>query len=148
MRLLLRSDVDGLGHKGDIVDVNDGFGRNFLVPKGLALPASKGIAAQAEAMRRSRDLRDARERESAQDVAKALVSVSVTVEAHAGEGGKLFGSVTTSDIAAAVAAQTGHELDRRHLTVAEPIKHTGTYSVVAKLHADVEFPITVEVVAG
>lgn len=148
MKILLRSDVDGVGHRGDLVDVADGFGRNYLVPKGLAIIATPGIAQQAAAMRRSRDQRDARERDAAQEVARTLVASVVTITAHAGEGGKLFGSVTTADVESAVKEQTGHAIDRKRLSLAEPIKHTGTFVVTAKLHADVEFPITVEVVAG
>jgi large subunit ribosomal protein L9 len=97
-------------------------------------------------MRRNRDVRDATERAAAQEVATSLVPKVVTIAARAGAEGKLFGSVTTSEIAEAVAAQTGVALDRRQLHLDEPIKTVGTHLVPAKLHADVEFPITVEVV--
>jgi large subunit ribosomal protein L9 len=145
MRLLLRSDVDGVGKKGDLVEVADGFARNYLVPRGLAMKASKGVEQQAAAMRRSRDLRDAADRSAAEEIAKVLVPKVVTVSAKAGSEGRLFGSVTTTDVVDAVHAQTGVELDRRMLHLDEPIKSTGTHSVQAKLHADVEFLITVEV---
>jgi len=148
VKVVLRSDVDQVGKKGDIVDVADGYARNFLVPKGLAFKASPGVTEQAAAMRRNRDLRDAKDRAAAEEVAKNLVPKVVTITARAGGEGKLFGSVTTSDVAEAVAAQTGIEIDRRKLQRDEPIKVVGTHLVPAKLHGDVEFPITVEVVAG
>jgi large subunit ribosomal protein L9 len=147
MKVVLRSDVDGVGNKGDICDVSDGYARNFLLPKGLALKASKGAESQAESMRRSRDTQDAAARAAAQEVASTLVPTVITVSAKAGAEGKLFGSVTTADIADAVLAQTGIELDRRQLHLDEPIKTTGTHTVPAKLHAEVEFPVTVEVSA-
>jgi large subunit ribosomal protein L9 len=146
MRLLLRSDVDGLGKKGDLVEVADGYGRNYLLPKGFALPASAGIQAQADAMSRARSIRDTRDRSSAEEVATALVGKPVTIAHRAGEAGRLYGSVTAADIVEAVQAQTHIELDRRKLNLEEPIRSLGTHTVMAKLHADVEFPITVEVV--
>jgi large subunit ribosomal protein L9 len=148
VKLVLRSDVAQVGKKGDIVDVADGYGRNYLVPKGLAFPASPGVEAQATAMRRSRDVRDATDRAAAQEVATSLVPKVVTITARAGAEGKLFGSVTSHEIIDAVAAQTGVELDRRQVHLDEPIKTLGTHLVPAKLHAEVEFPITVEVVAS
>jgi large subunit ribosomal protein L9 len=148
VKLVLRTDVAQVGKKGDIVDVADGYGRNFLVPKGLAFLASDGVEAQATAMRRSRDVRDATDRAVAQEVATGLVPKVVTIAARAGAEGKLFGSVTTHEIVDAVAAQTGVELDRRQLHLDEPIKTLGTHLVPTKLHAEVEFPITVEVVAS
>lgn len=148
MKLVLRSDVQQVGKKGDIVDVSDGYARNFLVPKGLAFPATAGVEAQAEAMRRGRDARDATARSAAQEVATSLVPKVITIAVRAGAEGKLFGSVTTMEIAEAVQAQTGVEVDRRHLHLDEPIKTLGTHLVPAKLHAEVEFPITVEVVAS
>lgn len=147
MKLVLRSDVDGVGKKGDVVDVADGYGRNFLVPKGLAFIATPGAATQAASMRRSRDVKDAAARSAAQEVASKLVPTVIAISAKAGGEGKLFGSVTTSDVAEAVEAQTGIEIDRRQLHLDEPIKTTGTHTVPAKLHAEVEFPITVEVTA-
>jgi large subunit ribosomal protein L9 len=144
-RILLRSDVTGVGKRGDILEVADGYARNFLLPKGHAILASAGVEAQATAMRRARDLRDARDRESAQTIARTLVPQVVHIPAKAGAEGKLFGSVTSSDVVDAVAAQTGVELDRRRLQLDEPIKSLGTHEVPVKLHADVEFRITVEV---
>jgi large subunit ribosomal protein L9 len=148
MRVVLRADVTGVGKKGDILDVTDGYARNYLIAKGLAFKASDGVVAQAHSMRRARDLKDARDREAAETIARTLVPAVIRVPARAGAEGKLFGSVTTADLASAVADQVGVELDRRRIHLDEPIKNLGTHTVPVKLHADVEFPITVEVVRG
>ncbi|HMC51250.1 MAG TPA: 50S ribosomal protein L9 [Acidimicrobiales bacterium] len=148
MRVVLRSDVDNVGKKGDILDVSDGFARNYLIPKGRAIRATPGVVAQAAAMRRSRDHKDARDRESAEVVARTLVSTVVRIPARAGAEGKLFGSVTSADVATAVAAQAGVQLDRRRLAMEEPIRSLGTHEVPVKLHPEVEFRVTVEVVPG
>lgn len=145
VRVILRSDRKGLGKRGDIVEVSDGHARNFLLPRGHALVASEGAVAQASAMRRSRDLRDAQDRESAQTVAAALVPKVITIAAKSGAEGKLYGSVTAADVVHAVEQQTSVVLDRKQLHM-EPIKSLGTHTVTAKLHSDVEFPITVDVV--
>jgi large subunit ribosomal protein L9 len=146
MKIILRADVANVGKKGDILDVADGFARNYLVPKGFAIKAAPGAVTQAAQMRRSRDLKDAKDRGAAEEIAKRLVPTVITVKAKSGAEGKLFGSVTAADVTAAVHEQTGIELDRRRLHLDEPIKSIGTHMVPAKLHADVEFPITVEVV--
>jgi large subunit ribosomal protein L9 len=148
VKIVLRADVDQVGKKGDIVDVADGFGRNYLLPKGLAFPASTGVEAQAAKMRASRDLRDANDRAAAQEAASSLVPKVITIAARAGAEGKLFGSVTTTEIADAVAAQAGVTLHRRQLHLDDPIKTTGTHPGPAKVHPRSEFPITVEVVAS
>jgi len=148
MRVLLRDDVDGVGKRGDIVEVAKGFARNFLLPSGRALVATDGIQGQATAMRRTRDLRDAKDRDAATTVAEALAAKPITVTARAGAEGKLFGSVTSSDVAEAVEAQTGAVVDRRKIQLAEPIKSVGTHIVPVHLHPDVVAELTVEVVAG
>lgn len=148
MQVVLRTDVADLGKKGDVIDVADGYARNYLVPRGLAMKASKGAAQQATVMRRSRDVKDARERGAAEEVATKLVPKVITLTSRAGSEGKLFGSVTTSDVADAVLAQTGIELDRRKLHLDEPIREVGTHRVTVRLHSDVEFPVTVEVSAS
>jgi len=146
MRVILRSDRKGLGKRGDIVEVSDGHARNFLLPHGHALVATDGAVSQAASMRRARDLRDAQDREGAQTVAATLVAKIITIPAKSGTEGKLYGSVTSADVAHAVEEQTKIVIDRKQLHM-EPIKSLGTHSVTAKLHADVEFPITVEVVS-
>jgi large subunit ribosomal protein L9 len=145
MKVILRNDLDGLGKRGDIVDVADGYGRNYLLPRGLAFLATAGAVDQAARMRRARDLRDTQDREAAQTIATTLVPKIITITAKAGTEGRLFGSVTSTDVAEAVRAQTGIQLDRRQLET-EPIKSVGQHTVTAKLHTAVSFPITVEVV--
>jgi len=147
MRVILRTDVSELGKRGDILDVADGYARNYLVPKGLAMKATDGAADQAASMRRARDLRDAQDRAAAETLATTLVPQVVTVTARAGSEGRLFGSVTAADVSAAIEAQTRVQIDRRKLVMPEPIKTLGTHTVPVKLHADVEFPVTIDVVA-
>ena len=147
MKVVLREDVESLGKKGDLVDVADGYARNYLVPRGLALQATKGVVAQSEAMRRNREAREVRDRAAAQELADRLRAAPVRVTARAGEGGKLFGSVTTTDIASAVAAATGVEVDRRKIALAEPIRELGDVEVTVALHADVDAVLAVSVVA-
>ena len=146
MKVVLRDDVENIGRKGDLIEVTDGFARNFLVPRGLAMKATTGVVQQAEAMRRNREARDARDREAAQALADQLTGKRIELRARAGEGGRLFGSVTSADVADAVRAQTGVELDRRKTQLAEPLKELGAVEVPVKLHADVEVILTVDVV--
>ena len=145
MKVVLRQDLDSVGKRGDIVDVADGFARNFLIPGGQAIAATNGINAQAEKMRRKRDLSDAKDREAAEVVARTLVPTVIKISAKSGAEGKLFGSVTPADIVTAVQDQTGIELDRRKLHLVDAIKTTGTHEVPVQLHSDVKFQITVEV---
>jgi large subunit ribosomal protein L9 len=145
VKIVMRADVDNVGKKGDILDVADGFARNYLIPKGHAFRATKGVEKQAASMRRSRDVQDAKEREAGEAVARVLVPTVVRIPARAGSEGRLFGSVTTADLVEAVKAQTGVDLDRRRVHLVEPIKSLGTHEVPVKLHSDVEFRITVEV---
>ena len=146
MRVVLRADLPTLGKRGDVCEVADGYGRNYLLPKGLAIPATAGVQSQANAMRRSRDLRDTRDREAAETIARTLVPLVIKIQAKAGSEGRLFGSVTAADVADAVTAQTKVVLDRRRLHLDEPIKSLGTHEVPVKLHAEVEFRVTVDVV--
>jgi large subunit ribosomal protein L9 len=146
VRVVLRDDVENVGRKGDLIEVTDGFARNFLVPRGLAMKATKGVVQQAEAMRRNREARDSRDREAAQALADRLSGQRIARRARAGAGGRLFGSVTSTDVVDAVRAQTGVELDRRKTQLAEPLKELGAVEVPVKLHSDVEVTITVDVV--
>lgn len=146
MKIVLRADVENLGNKGDLVEVAPGYARNYLVPKGLAIAATEGATRQAEAMRRSRQVRDRKEKEGAEATARQLAAKRIEIKGRAGEGGRLFGSVTSTDIAEAVEAQTGIHLDRRKLHV-EPIKTLGTHEVAVRLHSEVEVPLTIEVVS-
>ena len=147
VKVLLRSDVVGVGKRGDIIDVSGGFARNHLLPAGKAIVATPGVEAQAAAMRKSRDLRDVRDRESAETVARTLVGNTVNLVARAGAGGKLFGSVTGADIVKAVEAQTGAVVDRKDLVLEEPLKTVGTHNVRVELLGGIIFELTVDVVA-
>jgi len=145
VKLVLRQNVAGLGRRGDVVEVSPGYARNYLVPRGLAITATPGGAAQAEAMRRSQSIKDAKDRESAEEIAKILVSRTISVRARSAAGGKLFGSVTNIEIAKAIAEQANVEIDRKAIHLDEHIKTTGAHQVQIRLHGDVEFPVTVEV---
>ncbi|MEY4391845.1 MAG: ribosomal protein [Actinomycetota bacterium] len=146
MNLILREDIAGLGKRGDVVTVADGHARNYLLPRGLAFTATDGAIAQANAMRRRRDLREAADRDSARTVAEALAAKPLTIKAKAGNEGRLFGSVTTADIAAALAKQASVTLDRKKI-VSQPIRTVGAHTAVVRLHADVEVAIKINVVA-
>lgn len=146
MELILRNDVQGVGRRGDLVTVADGYARNYLLPKGWAFEATAGVHAQAEAMRRKRETADAAARAAAEEVATTLVGRTITVAARTSSGERLFGSVTPVEVAAAITEQTGLEIDAHHLHTDEPIRTTGTHAVHAKLHASVEFDVSVEVV--
>lgn len=148
MKIVLRSDVAGIGKRGDIVEVADGHARNYLVPTGRAIAATPGVTDQAASMRRGRDLRDARDREGAEAVAQKLVPMVITVAARAGREGRLFGSVTPSDVVDAVRTQASLEIDRHKFLDHEPLKTLGTHEIGVRLHPEVEFRLTVEVVAS
>jgi large subunit ribosomal protein L9 len=148
MRIVLRDDVENLGKKGDLVDVADGYARNYLVPRGLALKATTGNQKQADAMRRNRVVRETRDREAAQTLAAQFEGRTITIKARAGGEGRLFGSVTSVDIAEAVQKQTGAEIDRRKLALDEPLKELGGVDVQIRLHPDVVATVHVEVEAA
>lgn len=146
MRVVLHSGVKGLGNRGDLVDVADGYGRNFLIPKGLAQLASSGVEVQADAMRKAWTLKNAKDREAAEEVAKVLVTAVVSIPARASGEGKLFGSVSSTEVATAITEQTGVELDRKMIALDEAIRTIGTHSVMVQPHPDVQFPVSIDVV--
>jgi large subunit ribosomal protein L9 len=147
MKVLLRSDVDGVGKRGDIIDVSGGFARNHLLPAGKAIVATPGVESQAASMRKSRDLRNARDRESAETVARTLVGNTINLVARAGGGGKLFGSISAADIVREVESQTGAVVDRKDLVLEESIKTLGVHNVRVELLGGVVFELTIDVVA-
>lgn len=147
MKVILREDLAGIGCRGDIVSVADGHARNYLLPKGLAIVATDGAINQAAAMRKRRDLREAADRASAQTVAETLSAKTLTIRAKAGAEGRLFGSVTTADIAAALSQQAGITIDRKKV-VADPIRTVGAHSAIVRLHADVECQVKLSVVGS
>ena len=145
MKVILRSNVEGVGNTGDVVEVANGYAQNFLMPKGLAMRATEGAVSQAADMKRSRDLQDLKQREVAEEAAQRLEAVAISIQARVGQDDQLYGSVTTSDIAEAVQAQTGIELDRRNMSLEEPFRLVGTHLVEMRLQPEVRAQLTVEV---
>ncbi len=145
-KLILIKDVPDLGTKGDIVDVADGYARNFLVPKGHAVPATRGTLAQAEGMRQARIESERRVRAEADQLAQSLVGTRVVVAARAGDEGRLFGSIGTHDIVEAVKKFTGVEVPQRMVTIEKPIKEIGLHEVSIQPHPEVEFRLTLDVI--
>ena len=147
MKLILTQEVAGLGGPGDIVEVADGYGRNYLVPRRLAILATRGAEKQVATIRRAREVRDVRDLGQARDLAKQLQSLTVKLPSRAGDGGRLFGSVTAADVVDAVAKAGGPKIDRRRVVLGAPIKTLGTHSVSVKVHPEVEATIALEVVS-
>ena len=142
MQIILQEDVEKLGTRGQVVEVAEGYARNFLLPRKLAIPATPGNLKRLEKIRESLAKRAVTEKESAQKLAEMLSTVSVTLARKAGESDQLFGSVTAADISDALAAM-GYNVDKRRIVVEEPIKLIGEYQVAAKLHHDVTTTIKV-----
>ncbi len=147
MKIILAADVESLGRKGDVVTVKDGYARNFLVPKGLGMMATKGALRQAEQMRRAREELDAKAKTEAETLVAGLEASPVYISARSGEAGKLFGSVTNSDIARAIEEQLGQAVDRHDVRLEEPIRSLGTHQVTVHLHEEVKANVAVEVIA-
>ncbi|GAA1723269.1 50S ribosomal protein L9 [Isoptericola hypogeus] len=147
-KLILTHEVTGLGEPGDVVEVKDGYARNFLIPRSLATPWTKGAESQVSAIRKARKAREIATLDDAQAAAQSLESRQVAVSAHAGDSGRLFGAVTTADIAAAVEAAGGPKVDKRKIEIGQPIKTVGEYTVSIRLHPEVSAKIAVKVVAG
>ncbi|GAA1267538.1 50S ribosomal protein L9 [Saccharothrix xinjiangensis] len=150
MKLILTADVTGLGGPGDIVEVKDGYGRNYLLPRGLAILATKGAAKQVEVIRRAQDTRRVRDLDHAKELKASLEGLgSVTLKAKAASGSKkLFGSVTSSDVVSAVRAAGGPALDKRAVELSGHIKTVGKHSVNVRLHPEVTVALAVEVSAA
>jgi large subunit ribosomal protein L9 len=148
MKVILKQDVDNLGDAGDIVDVADGYGNNYLVPRGLAMRASKGAVKDAEVIRTARMKREARTREEADQLKTQLEARPVSIPAKAGEDGTLYGSVGNSAIADAIRAQLGITVDRRRIPLEKPLKTLGEHTVNVRIHSDVAAGVRVEVVRG
>ncbi|HEU5143871.1 MAG TPA: 50S ribosomal protein L9 [Dermatophilaceae bacterium] len=148
MKLILTHEVTGLGTAGDIVEVKDGYGRNFLMPRGLATPWTKGGQKQVDALTKGRETRAVKDLDTAKGMKGQLEAKSVTVPAKAGESGRLFGAVSNADIADAVKAAGGPELDKRKIEVKQHIKTTGSYEATVRLHPEVSATIKFEVVSA
>ena len=146
MKIILTKDVANLGTKGDIVDVADGYARNYLVPRSLAVRATAGAVKQAEAMRAAREEAVRRARDEADALAQNLVGARVVVAARAGDEGKLFGSIGVADVAQAIQKFTGFVVEREAVRLEAPIKEIGLHEVVIQPHADVDFKVTLDVI--
>jgi large subunit ribosomal protein L9 len=147
MKLILTQEVTGLGAPGDVVEVKDGYGRNYLVPRGLAIVWTRGGEKTIESIKKARDARAVRDADHAAEIKSKLEGSTFQVKVRAGEGGRLFGAVTTADIASAIVAG-GAEVDKRTIVVANPIKSLGAHTVKVKLHDDVEAQVSLNVVPG
>jgi len=148
MKVILQKPVDNLGDPGDIAEVADGYARNYLIPRGMAVKAEKGALQHAEALKRAHVSRLSKQKGEYEAIASKLIAAgTLTIAARAGEEGKLFGSVTGADIAEAVSAQAGVALDKKDVYLDEPIRSIGTHEVRVKLFHEVEPVLTVEVVA-
>ncbi|MFO6452298.1 MULTISPECIES: 50S ribosomal protein L9 [unclassified Aeromicrobium] len=147
MKLILTHEVSNLGQPGDIVEVKDGYGRNFLLPRNFAIRWTKGAAKQVESIKAARDARAVHDLETAQSIKGNLESSAINVPAHAGEGGRLFGAVTVTDIADAL-AQAGAKVDKRRIEVGNPIKSLGAHTVSVRVHPEVVATVKLNVVAS
>jgi large subunit ribosomal protein L9 len=145
MKIILTQEVSGLGAPGDVMEVKDGYGRNYLLPQGFAIRWTKGAEKQVTLIKRARDAREIRDLGQANQVKDQLAGLNVTLTARAGSGGRLFGSITPTEIVDAVKAAGGPQLDRRRLEMPGHIKTTGAYKIQVKLHPEVTatFPVNV-----
>jgi large subunit ribosomal protein L9 len=145
MKLILTHEVSGLGAPGDVVEVKAGYGRNYLVPRSLAMPWTRGSEHQIEMIKRGRAAREIRSLDDAKEAAARLAGLKVRLQTRAGSGGRLFGSISTADIAAAVRNAGGPELDKRKIEVKNPIKTVGSHRVGVRLHPEVSANLDIEV---
>jgi large subunit ribosomal protein L9 len=148
MKLILTQEVTGLGAPGDVVEVKAGYGRNYLVPRQLAMPWTRGSEKQIDMIQRGRAAREIRSLDDAKEAAGRLSGLRVRLQKRAGSGGRLFGSISTADIAAAVKSAGGPELDRRKIEVKNPIKTIGSHQVAVRLHPEVSASLEIEVAAS
>lgn len=146
MKLILTDNVPKLGQKGDVVDVADGYGRNFLLPRGKAIKATEGAIRTAEGLRRAREEAERQAKDQAEKVATQLVGTRVVLAAQAGDEGKLYGSIGVTDVVEGIRKFTGVEVDRKAVLLENPIRAIGLHEVQIHLHDDVEFPITLDVI--
>ena len=148
MKLILTQEVSGLGAPGDVIEVKAGYGRNFLVPRQLAMPWTRGSEKQIDMIKRARSAREIRGKDDATEAASRLAGLKVRLQTRAGSGGRLFGSISTADIAAAVRDAGGPELDKRKIEVQNPIKTLGSHQVSVRLHPEVSAKLEIEVYAS
>jgi large subunit ribosomal protein L9 len=148
MKIILTNEVSGLGAAGDVVDVRDGYARNYLVPRGFAIRWTKGGEKDVEQIRRARKIREIATIEQASEIKGRLEGLKVRLQVRSGDQGRLFGSVTPADIAGAIKDAGGPDVDKRRVEVGSPIKTLGSHQVSVKLHAEVDAKVDIEVVAA
>jgi large subunit ribosomal protein L9 len=146
MKLILQQEVSGLGAPGDVVEVKDGYGRNYLIPRGAAIRWTRGAQKQIDSIKRARQAREIRDHDTAEDVRRRLEGLTVNLQVRAGEAGRLFGAVTVADIATAVKAAGGPDVDKRKIEVGNPIKTLGVHQVTVRLHDEVAATVSVNVI--
>ena len=146
MKLILTQEVTGLGAPGDVVDVKDGYGRNYLVPRGVAIRWTRGAEKTVESIKTARSSRAVRDHDHAEQVKAKLEAEPVSVQVRAGQGGRLFGAVTPAEIASALEATSGESVDKRTIAVANPIKSLGAHEVSVRLHEAVSATVTLNVI--
>ncbi len=146
MKLILTQEVDGLGAAGDVVEVKDGYGRNYLVPRGVAIRWTRGGQKQVDSIKAARSSRSVRDHDHASQIKSKLEAAPVDVKVRSGAGGRLFGAVTVTDIADAIAAVSGEGVDKRTIVVTNPIKSLGAHHVSVKLHDDVSASVALNVI--
>ena len=146
MKLILTQEVTGLGAPGDIVEVKDGYGRNYLIPRNVAIRWTRGGEKQVASIKAARSSRSVRDHDHAEQIKTKLESAPVDVKVRAGEGGRLFGAVTVADIADAIAEVSGEAVDKRTIVVTNPIKALGSHAVAVKLHDEVSAKVALNVI--
>lgn len=146
MKLILTQEVDGLGAPGDVVDVKPGYGRNYLVPRGVAIAWTRGGQKTIESIKAARSARAVRDQSHAEEIKGKLEGQTVDLKVRSGQGGRLFGAVTVAEIADAINGATGESVDKRTIVVTNPIKSLGAHKVAVKLHEDVSAAVAVNVV--
>jgi large subunit ribosomal protein L9 len=148
MKIILTQEVPGLGMPGDVVTVKDGYGRNYLMPRGFAVAWTRGGQKQVDQIKRARKVREVRDRDHAEEIRKELEALVVTLPARAGEAGRLFGSITNADVTAAVKKAGGPALDKRKVSLPTHVKTLGKHAATVQIHPDVSATVTLEVVAS
>ncbi|HEX4791872.1 MAG TPA: 50S ribosomal protein L9 [Actinospica sp.] len=148
MKLILTHEVTGLGAPGDVITVKDGYGRNYLLPRGYAIAWTKGAEKQVETIRKARKSREVRDLGHAQELKAELEKLNVRLATRAGESGRLFGSVTVADIAEAVSSSGGPAVDKRKIEIPTPIKTVGAHKVSVRLHPEVSATVGLNIVAA
>jgi large subunit ribosomal protein L9 len=148
MKLILTQEVPNLGAPGDVVDVKDGFGRNYLMPRGLAIRWTRGAEKQIDSIKKARSVREVRDLDHASEIRQQLEELTIRIPAQAGSSGRLFGAVSVSDIVDAVKSAGGPDIDKRRIQMTSPVKTIGSHQVTVRVHDDVTATLSLEVVSS